>query len=125
MACSHKLEFTVIMMIDDVRKLENCNTETDLIKIIQKISDAIYFKRYNQEQVLSLVNEIIKIDLLSIKYDIRKEILFLLCEASSNYDISDCAYLKSIVDIRSKLENDLKEYVDEIIENISYYGCYH
>lgn len=113
------------MMIDDLRELENYNTETDLIKIIQKISDTIHFKRYDQEQVIDLVNEINKINLLSLTYDTREGILFLLCEASSNYDISDCANLKSIVDIRSKLENNLKEYVDEIIENISYYGCYH
>lgn len=107
----------VIMMTDDLRKLEKCNTDTDLIKTIQEISDTIYFRRYAQEQIPNLVNEIMKIDLLSVTYDIREEILFLLCEASSNYDISNCINLKSITDIESKLEDDLKAYVNEIVEN--------
>lgn len=85
-----------------------------MIKILEEIDDKIIFKGYSKEQVLDLVNEIVKIDLLAVKYETREEILYLLCAASSYYDISNCVNWASITDIKDKLEVDLKEYIKEI-----------
>ena len=105
------------MEFNDLEKLKNYDTEKDLIKILAEIDDTIVFRGYSKEQVLDLVNEIIKIDLLAVNYDTREEILYLLCDASSYHDISDCVNWASIIDIKDKLEDDLKEYIEEIIEN--------
>ena len=56
------------MELKELEYLKKCNTETDLIKLIQEIDDKVIFNGYNFEQMLYLVNEIIRIDLLSIKY---------------------------------------------------------
>ena len=47
----------------------------------------------------------------------RQEILHLLCDAISYYKISNCVTWARIVDIKKKLEDDLKEYVEEFMEN--------
>lgn len=101
----------------DLEKVKNYKTENDLVKILQEIDDTIVFRGYSTEQVLYLVNEIIKIDLLAAKYDTREEILHLLCDAISYYKISNCVTWARIVEIKEKLEDDLKEYVEEFIEN--------
>lgn len=105
------------MELSDLEKLKKYETENDLVKIVQEIDDKIVFRGYSKEQVLYLVNEIIKIDLLAVKYDTREEILNLLCDAISYYKISNCVNWARVVDIKDKLEDDLKEYVEEFIEN--------
>ena len=100
-----------------LEKVKNYETENDLVKILQEIDDTIVFRGYNKEQVLYLVNEIIKIDLLAVKYDTREEILHLLCDAISYHSIYNCVNWARIVDIKDKLEDDLKEYVEEFMEN--------
>lgn len=104
-----------MMELSDVEKLKKYETENDLVKVVQEIDDKIVFRGYNKEQVLYLVNEIIKIDLLAVKYETREEILHLLCDALSYHDISNCVNWARIVDIKDKLEDDLKEYVEEFI----------
>jgi hypothetical protein len=103
------------MELSDVEKLKKYETENDLVKVVQEIDDKIVFRGYNKEQVLYLVNGIIKIDLLAVKYETREEILHLLCDALSYHDISNCVNWARIVDIKDKLEDDLKEYVEEFI----------
>lgn len=104
-----------MMELSDVEKLKKYETENDLVKVVQEIDDKIVFRGYNKEQVLYLVNGIIKIDLLAVKYETREEILHLLCDALSYHDISNCVNWARIVDIKDKLEDDLKEYVEEFI----------
>ena len=106
-----------MMELSDVEKIKKYETENDLVKIVQEIDDKIVFGGYSKEQVLYLVNEIIKMDLLAVKYETREEILHLLCDALSYHDISNCVNWARIVDIKDKLEDDLKEYVEEFIEN--------
>ena len=102
--------------IDELDKLKKYSTETDLIKIIEEIDDKVIFKGYTKEEILCLVNEIVKIDLLSVKYETREEVLYFLCDALSYYDISSSVNLTSIIKIKDKLENDLKEYIEELID---------
>lgn len=106
------------MELKELEKLKKYSTEADLIKIAQEIDDKVAFRGYNNEQILSLVNEIVKIDLLSVKYETREEILHLLCDIISYHDISNSVNWENIINIKDKLEDDLKEYVTEFIESI-------
>ena len=103
------------MELKELEKLKNYNTEVGLIKVIQEIDDKVVFRGYNNEQILSIVNEIVKIDLLSVRYETREEILHLVCDIISYHDISSSVNWENIIDISDKLEDDLKEYIVEFI----------
>ena len=103
------------MELKELEKLKNYNTEVGLIKVIQEIDDKVVFRGYNNEQILSIVNEIVKIDLLSVRYKTREEILHLVCDIISYHDISSSVNWENIIDISDKLEDDLKEYIVEFI----------
>ena len=103
------------MELKELEKLKNYNTEVGLINVIQEIDDKVVFRGYNNEQILSIVNEIVKIDLLSVRYETREEILHLVCDIISYHDISNSVNWENIIDISDKLEDDLKEYVVEFI----------
>lgn len=103
------------MELKELEKLKNYNTEVGLIKVIQEIDDKVVFRGYNNEQILSIVNEIVKIDLLSVRYETREEILHLVCDIISYHDISSSVNWENIIDISDKLEDDLKEYVVEFM----------
>lgn len=104
------------MEIKELEVLKKYSTEADLIEIAQQIDDKVIFRGYNNEQILSIVNEIVKIDLLSLKYETREEILNLLCDIISYYGIPNSVNWDNIIGIIDKLEDDLKEYVAEFIE---------
>lgn len=104
------------MEIKELEKLKKYNNEVDLIQIAQEIDDKVAFRGYTNEEILSIVNEIVKIDLLSVKYETREEILHLLCDIISYHDISNGVNWENIIGIMDKLEDDLKEYIVEFIE---------
>ena len=66
---------SIQMELKELEELKKYNTEAGLLKIVQEIDDKVIFRSYNNEQILNIVNEIIKIDLLSVKYETREEIL--------------------------------------------------
>ncbi|MDE7254527.1 MAG: hypothetical protein K2O32_16515 [Acetatifactor sp.] len=107
------------MELKELERLKNCNTETDLVKIVQEIDDRVLFRGYNSEQIFCLVNELIKIDFLSVKYDTREEILNMFCDAISYYGLSKDVNWERVIKIKDKLEDDLKEYVTDFMEPIS------
>lgn len=106
------------MELKELEELKSYSTETDLMKIVEKITDKVYFRGYDRQEIISLVNEIIKIDLLSVKYETREEILYFLCEAVGYYGCLEGVKWESIINIKDKLEDDLKEYVAELIESM-------
>lgn len=57
-----------------------------------------------------------KINLLSVKYETREAILYFLCDVAAYYGLLDGVQWESVINIRDKLKDDLKEYVEEIIE---------
>ena len=105
------------MYFDEVNKIENCKNEDEMIKVVEEIGDKIAFRDYEEHQVVSLVNSLLRVDFLSMKYETREEILSVLCDAVSNYKISSKIDWSSISKIKNRLENDLKEYVDEFLHN--------
>lgn len=105
------------MELKELDRLKKCSTEDDLIKIVQEIDDKVIFRGYDNEQVLSLVNELTNVNLLSVKYETREEILHLLCDILSYHGKFIEGNWKKIIDIKDKLEDDLKEYIIEFIES--------
>ena len=106
------------MELKELEELKKCNTEIDLIKLIQEIDDKVIFKRYRFEQIFCLINEIISIDLLTIKYETREEILHFICDVIAHYGLLDGVKWACIIKIKDKLEDDLKEYITEFMEPI-------
>lgn len=104
------------MKLEELEKLKKCTAETDLIKIVQGIDDKVLFRGYNSEQIFGIVNELIKIDLLSVKYETREEILNLFCDTISYHGLSKDVNWERVIYIKDKLEEDLKEYVTEFME---------
>lgn len=104
------------MELEELEKLKKCDKENDLIELVEKIGDIIIFRGYSQEQVIYIVKELVKINLLSVKYETREEILSVLCDATANYNIKDQIDWRNILSIKDKLEDDLKEYIEEFID---------
>ena len=105
------------MLLREVAQIKECKNENELIKIAEKISDQIIFKSYEEEQVVILVNVLLELDLLAMKYTTREEILSVLCDAVSNYDVSRKINWDRISSISDKLEDDLKEYIKDFLHN--------
>lgn len=103
------------MCLEEIKRIDNCKNEIELIKLAEEIGDKILFKHYNEKQVENLVNKLLKLDFLSVKYETREEILNILCDAVSNYNISSKIDWINISNIVNQLEDDLKEYVIEFL----------
>lgn len=106
------------MELKELDDLKNYCSEDNLIKAVQEIDDKVIYKAYNKEQILCLINELIAIDLLCVKYETREEVLNLLCDIISYYGISNKGSWEKIIDIKDELEDDLKEYVAEFMESV-------
>ena len=50
-----------------------------------------------------------------MKYKTREQILYTLGEIANTYQIKGMLDMKRLLEIRDLIEDDLKEYVDEII----------
>ena len=105
------------MELDEIKKIRKCNNENELIEIAEEIGDKIIFKGYEEKQVIALVNTLLGLDFLSMKYLTREEILSVLCDATANYDISKKINWNNISKIANKVEDDLKEYIKEFLHN--------
>ena len=106
------------MELKELDRLKKYSTEDDIIKVVQEIDDKVIFRGYNIEQVISFADILVNINLLSVKYEAREEILHLLCDIISYHGKSVGEKWKKIIDIKDELEDDLKEYVTEFIEPI-------
>ncbi len=89
--------------------------EKDLIKKIEFINDIIGYKGYSEEEVIQIVNQLVKIDILSLQYAAREQILHTLCDSIANYHIKEKIDIKIIIDIKDIIEDDLKEYIEELL----------
>ena len=76
--------------------------EKKLEELVSNMDDRIRMHDYSKEQQ-------------GMKYQTREAILNMICDAVNYYDIGKDLNWESIIAIREDLEDDLKEYVDEII----------
>ena len=105
------------MRLEEIDIIEKYENEDELIKVVEEIGDKIAFKGYQEEQVVAVVNAFLKLDLLSMKYKTREEILSVLCDSVTNYKISTKINWNSISKVVDRLEDDLKEYVYEFLHS--------
>lgn len=101
------------MKLKEVSEIEKCTDEDKPIKILEEIGDKVIFRGYQEEQVILLADKLIKLDILSMEYKTREEILSVLCDMVSYYDILSKIDRDSILNLEDRLESDLKEYVTD------------
>lgn len=89
--------------------------EKKLEELVSNMDDKIRMHAYSREQLLLLIEDYVIIDFQGMKYQTREAILNMLCDAVNYYDIGKDLNWESMIAIREYLEEDLKEYVDEII----------
>ena len=83
--------------------------------LVSNMDDRIRMHDYSKEQLLLLIEDYVTINFQGMKYQTREAILNMICDAVNYYDIGKDLNWESIIAIREDLEDDLKEYVDEII----------
>jgi hypothetical protein len=101
--------------VKDIIDLSSYQNENELSNIIDRIGDRIRAKEYSAEEVMTLIEHILKLDILTLSYPTRENILNSICEAVSNYKVNSRIDWGDLKRIRAFLENDLKEYVDEFL----------
>ena len=89
--------------------------EKKLEELVSNMDDKIRMHAYSREQLLLLIEDYVILDFQGMKYQTREAILNMLCDAVNYYDIGKDLNWESMIAIREYLEEDLKEYVDEII----------
>lgn len=105
------------MYLEEISIIERFENEDELISVVEEIGDKVVFKGYQEEQMVAVVNALLKLDFLSMKYETREEVLSVLCDSVSNYKISSRINWNNIFKVADKLEDDLKEYVDEFLHS--------
>lgn len=96
-------------------KMLTISYEKDIEVLVSQMSDRIRMLHYSKEQILTIIEDYIKINLLDMKYQTREAVLYMICDAVNYYDIRRDMDCEPLLAIRDDLEEDLKEYVDEII----------
>lgn len=102
------------MKLNEINGLKNYSDEKKLRELTEEIGDKISFNGYSREQVTDLVAELMTIDLMSLEYITREDILNVLCESVLHYDIRKEINWGKLFIIKDYVENDLKEYIEEI-----------
>ena len=109
------------MMIDEanymnlIEKLCKANEESEIEEISAYIADDVRSEMYSLKQINEILCIYSTFDLLSMNYKTREQILYTISEIANIYRPREIVDLKKIFEIRDLLEDDLKEYVDEII----------
>lgn len=100
----------------ELQELKNCSKEERLLSLAEQIGDRIRYKAYSEAEACFVVNQLIKHDLLSFSYETREQILYVLSDAVTRYQLYDKVNLTGIFKIQDRLEEDLKEYVKELVK---------
>ncbi len=101
------------MKLKEISEIEKYTDEDRLIEVLEEIGDKVIFRGYQEEQVILLADKLIKLDILSMGYKTREEILSVLCDMVSYYDILSKIDRDRILSVEDRLESDLKEYVTD------------
>jgi len=101
------------MELKEYNELKLYRSEDELCTILELISDKINFNGYEEQELILLVKEILDIDILSLSYTVREQLLSTLCDAVSYYDIRNKVDWGRVLSIRNDIEDDLKEYIEE------------
>lgn len=104
--------------IDNIStKIKNPHiSENELIKTMQEIDDIIVCRGYQIEQVIRIAQAITEINILSMRYEAREEVINTLCDEVSYYDRKSSIDLSKIISIKYELEDDLQKYIEDYLE---------
>lgn len=98
--------------VDNIRAAKD---EAEYLSILEIIGDKLTYKSYNTEEVQLIITELLKEDILSFSYAVREQILYVICEANGFYEIKNSVDFNRLSEIVSFVEDDLKEYINEVI----------
>ena len=98
---------------EECNQLKLYKSEQELCAVLELISDKIEFKGYDIQEIVLLVKEMLEINILSLNYVAREQLLSTLCDAVSHYDIQKTINWDKLLMIKNKVEDDLKEYIED------------
>ena len=98
-----------------IDKLGIANEESEIEEISAYIADDVRNEIYSLEQIKEILIIFNKFDLFTLKYKTREQILYTISEIANTYQIKGMCDLNKVFEIRDLLEDDLKEYIDEIL----------
>lgn len=81
---------------------------------LAEIADRMVGDVYSYSDVILMLAEINQVDLRKFDYEVREQVLYLVCEIVENYRINDVNILENIFNQKNYIESDLQEYIDEI-----------
>lgn len=98
--------------VDNIRVAKD---EAEYLSILESIGDKITFKVYSVEEIQFIITELLKEDILSFSYALREQMLYVISEACGYYDIKSNVDFNKLLEIVNFVENDLKEYINEVV----------
>ena len=103
--------WTILKKIEQLSKVN----EDEIEEISAYIADDVRNKLYTLDQVRDIITIFSNLDLTSMRYKTREQILYTISEIVYTYQIKELCDLEKILKLRDYLEDDLKQYVDEMI----------
>lgn len=85
-------------------KMLTISYEKDIEVLVSQMSDRIRMLDYSKEQILTIIEDYIKINLLDMKYQTREAVLYMICDAVNYYDIRRDMDCEPLLAIRDDLE---------------------
>lgn len=98
--------------------LRCCTSEDDLIKILEIVNDKLKGGYYSQSEALLISEILVQYNFSSFNYETKEEVLYVLSDFTAYYRLNGKLDAKRIAAIKNDVGDDLKEYVEEILENI-------
>jgi len=95
--------------------ITNFLNEIALVKTLERIDDLASFRKIkNTEEAVGIANEILSIDILSLKYVARECLLHTLLTLQCYYNLSS-ANLNVLGKIKDQVEPDLADYIVDLL----------
>ena len=91
-------------------KMLTISYEKDIEVLVSQMSDRIRMLDYSKEQILTIIEDYVKINLLDMKYQTREAVLNMICDAVNYYDIRRDMNCEPLIAIR----DDLKAVIEKI-----------
>lgn len=91
------------------------NNELAVGQTFAEISDRVISKVYSQCEINKILEKIYEMDLFSMKYSTREQILYTLVDIVELYDVKNVINKEFLYQVQQNCEDDLKEYIAQLI----------
>lgn len=103
------------MIFFDQSGVSNFSNDNELVKALERIDDLAAFRNFKSlEEAVSITNEILDIDIISLGYEARETLLHTLFTLSSHYNLSSVNFQK-LEKLKDRIESDLVDYIDDLL----------